>query len=162
MAKPKSIAVPETPDNPDTLQAADVGPGAVPTFLYYFTSATLLTSFVALKGLNLSFATGGPQQLGLLGGLLAGGIGAYFNRTVAIALAAPESGQARTGVEAVLADMGYHLSETVDDDGMVVQVYERSALRQLLSGRIYLQRQDQCIVAGRAGQLRQLQRRMKG
>lgn len=145
----------------ETLQAADVGPGAIATFLYYFTSTTLLTSFVAFKGLNLSFATGLPQQLGLLAGLVAGGLGAYFNRTIAITIAAPNSDRTLSEVEAVLQDMGYSLSETVEDEAMVVRVYQRQPLRQLLSGQIYLQQQaDQLTVASRAGQVRQLQRRL--
>ncbi|MEO0409024.1 MAG: hypothetical protein AAF289_16900 [Cyanobacteria bacterium P01_A01_bin.135] len=143
------------------LQAADVGPGAIATFLYYFTSTTLLASFVAFKGLNLSFATGQPQVLGLLAGLLAGGLGAYFNRTVATAIATPNSDRTLVEVEAVLEDLGYSLGETVTDEAMVVRIYQRSPLRQLLSGQIYLQQQSQqLIIASRAGQVRQLQRRL--
>ncbi len=151
---------------PTTLEATDVGPGFTATFLYYFTSATLLATLVAARGLNLSFGTGLPQQLGLAVGLVAGGLGGYFNRTAAISISAPPGSASLAQVNGVLDEMGYHLDEA--DSASVdvsldspLRVYVRSPLRQLLSGRVYVQQDDnQLTIASRAMHLRDLQRRL--
>ncbi|MGF1538585.1 MAG: hypothetical protein ACFB4J_19155 [Elainellaceae cyanobacterium] len=142
-------------------KASDFGPGFTATFLYYFTSAAILTALVAARGLNVSLASGVPQQLGLIVGLLAGWAGGYFNRTVELSVVLPKR-RALGQVEEALGEMGYGLAESAQwDEGNPVRIYQRSPLRQLLSGRIYLQQADsQITVAGRAGHLRDLRRRL--
>lgn len=159
MTKPPAAAKPPTETLAD---ASDFGPGFTATFLYYFASASILTALVATRGLNVSMATGLPQQLGVIVGLLAGWAGGYFNRTVALSIAAPNR-RALAQVEAALNEMGYHLSEaeSPQDEGEPVRVYVRSPLRQLLSGRVYLQQEGKSLtVASRAVHLRNLQRRL--
>lgn len=166
-SQPKS-SQPKTESVPP-LAAADVGPGFTATFLYYFTSATLLATLVATKGLNLSLASGLPQQLGLVVGLAAGAAGGYFNRTVALSIAAPNTARTRAKVEAALSDMGYSLDApnpaisepATGEASSPLSVYVRSPLRRLLSGRIYIQQDgNQLTMASRAGHMRQLQRRL--
>ena len=62
------------------------GPGLLVTFLYYFSSTAVIFTLVVSRGMGLGTETGIPQAIGVAGGLLAGGIGAYFNRTVSWAL----------------------------------------------------------------------------
>lgn len=160
MAKSSRVKAESAPP----LEAEGVGPGFTATFLYYFTSATLLATLVATKGLALSLGTGLPQQLGLGVGLAAGAVGGYFNRTVALSMAAPNTARTRAKVESALSEMGYSLDESeppADGAGAPLNVYVRSPLRRLLSGRIYIQQDgNQLTVASRAGHIRQLQRRL--
>jgi len=151
------------------LQASDVGPGAFATFLYYFTSTTILAALVAVRGLDMSVTTGVPQRLGLMVGLLAGGLGIYFNRTATISIAAPNGDRTLGEVEAALAEIGYRLdqaelelsSEATGSSEIPLRVYQRAALGRLLSGRVYIQQmENQLIIASRAVHLRQLQRQL--
>ncbi|MGB3612160.1 MAG: hypothetical protein WBA10_00090 [Elainellaceae cyanobacterium] len=148
------------------LKASDVGPGAFATFLYYFTSTTILSALVVVRGLDLSVTTGVPQRLGLMVGLLAGALGVYFNRTVTLEVAASNSDRTLAEIEAALSELGYSLDEAAlaaaDDTDLPFRVYQRSALGKLLSGRVYVQQaKNQLIVASRAVHLRQLRRQLE-
>jgi hypothetical protein len=60
--------------------------GFLPTFLYYFTGATLIAAVSSAQAFNLDLATGAPFRFGIVPGLMAGLAGAYFNRTVSLAI----------------------------------------------------------------------------
>ncbi|MEB3355872.1 MAG: hypothetical protein VKK04_04045 [Synechococcales bacterium] len=140
--------------------ASPFGPGFWATFLYYFTSMALLSTLLAAKGLGLGVSTGIPQQLGLVAGLMAGGLGGYFNRTTAIALPISNQKTFLKTLNEALEAMGYYPNPELDwEEG--VRVYERSPLRKVFSGRVYVQLEAQrAIVASRAMHIRSLKRRL--
>lgn len=111
------------------------GPGFVSTFLYYFVCTSFATTFVAAKGLNMGFSTGFPQQIGLILGLFAGLLGGYFNRTTSFSVAFNDRKDFLKLLENTLQDMGYSQSSE-DEDGVLV--YERSPVRKLFSGKMFV------------------------
>ncbi|MGF1499909.1 MAG: hypothetical protein ACFB8W_24235 [Elainellaceae cyanobacterium] len=146
--------------SPEPADASPFGPGFFATFLYYFASMALLSTFVAIKGLGLGISTGIPQQLGLVAGVVAGVLGGYFNRTMAIALPIQNQTKFLNTLNQTLEAMDYHPNPELDwEDG--VRVYERSPLRKLFSGRVYVQIEaQQAIIASRAVHVRNLRRRL--
>lgn len=131
------------------------GPGFAATFLYYFAATGVIFTLVAMQGMGFSSASGLPQQLGLAGGLIAGLIGAYFNRTITIAIPFQNQKKFKATLEATLNAMGYQQVSEEDD----IRIYERSNLSRWLSGKIYVQlEKDQATIASRAVHIRQLQK----
>lgn len=135
------------------------GPGFGMTFLYYFSVTALITAFLTTRGLHIDMETGIPNQLGLITGSLAGLLGGYFNRSVLLELPITNRKSFIKQLNQVLADMGYELSDTLEDD---VMVYQRSALRQLFSGQIYIQiTPKQAVLSSRSTQIKQIQKRLE-
>ncbi|MGB3496015.1 MAG: hypothetical protein WBA57_25020 [Elainellaceae cyanobacterium] len=135
------------------------GPGFVSTFLYYFVCTSFATSFVAAKVLNLGFSTGFPQQIGLLLGLFAGLMGGYFNRTTSFSIAFSERQKFLDLLEETLQDMGYSQSRE-DDDGVLV--YERSPIRKLFSGKMFVKLESgEATIASRFIHTSSIRRRLQ-
>jgi hypothetical protein len=141
-------------------QSRNFGPGFTPTFLYYFVSTSLVMSLVISKGMHLPIATGYPQQLGIVAGLIAGGLGGYFNRSASITVSAPDTQKLLKSLDATLTELRYRkLADTEETQDETVLVYERLNFARLFSGQVYLAiEQDGIIVATRFGQLRQIQK----
>lgn len=136
------------------------GPGFFPTFLYYFSGTALVTTFLAVKSLGLSLETGIPGEFGLLFGSLGGLIGAYFNHNRLLEIPFANRKAFLNQLDQSLTEMGY----AQDPDAMLegVLVYRRTALRQLFSGRIYVQIGDkQATLSSRALHLRGLKKRLQ-
>lgn len=130
-----------------------VGPGFLPTFLYYFTGATIIFTLLAVKGLGLGLSTGVPEQLGLVGGLVAGGFGAYMNQTTSFSVQFRDRKKFLKELDAALRELGYEQTSEIEG----VQVYERSSFRKLFSGKIYVQLEgNSATIASRASNTRQL------
>lgn len=135
------------------------GPGWGITFLYYFSGTALVTTLLAMKILNLSLDTGIPNQLGLVAGAFGGVIGAYVNHNNTLEVPYKNRQGFLKRLEPILADMGYSEDPETVSEGF--QTYRRPLLRQLFSGRIYVQcLSDRAVIAGRSLQLRALKRRL--
>jgi len=135
--------------------AMQSGPGFAATFLYYFATTGVIFTLVAMQGLGLSTTSGLPQQLGIAGGVVAGLIGAYFNRTLTITVPFQNRKKFLATLETALNAMGYQ-QVTEEDDS---RVYQRSNLSKWLSGKIYVQlEKNQATIASRAVHIRQLQK----
>jgi hypothetical protein len=133
------------------------GPGFTATFLYYFATTGVIFTLVAMQSMGLSPTSGLPQQLGIAGGLVAGLIGAYFNRSMTIAVPLSNQKKKLAPLETALRTMGYQ--QVSEED--TVRVYERSNLSKWLSGKIYVQiEKDQATIAGRAVHIRRLQKEL--
>jgi hypothetical protein len=131
------------------------GPGFLPTFLYYFTGATIIFTLLAVKGLGLSLETGIPAQLGVVSGLIVGGVGTYLNQTTTFSIQFRDRKKFLKELKTSLNELGYEPTSEVDG----IQIYERSSVRKLLSGRIYIQLEgNQATIAGRAASMRRLQK----
>lgn len=156
----------------------DYGPGGSATFLYYFTSTAIIFAFITARTLGTGLE-GVPQQVGLLGGIVGGLLGAYFNRTITLSLEEylaqlHESAAADTTVKStsskkmkqmaiapdlqkILTAMGYDQTTEPNDDG--VAVYTRSGLSRFVSGKIYVHtEEDKTTVASRAIHIRALKK----
>ena len=136
----------------------EYGPGFVSTFLYYFVMTALVGTFVAWKGLGLGISTGAPQQLGILVGLFAGALGGYVNRTVSFSVAFDNKDDFEKTLDEALDAMGYH---HVRDNDNGVSVYERSPVRQLLSGKVFVKFENgEATIASRSIHIWGLRRRL--
>ncbi|MEO0489246.1 MAG: hypothetical protein AAF215_23825 [Cyanobacteria bacterium P01_A01_bin.123] len=122
--------------------APSFGPGFFLTFLYYFSSTTLLASLVAAQSLHIPYGTGIPMQMGAAVGVFGGLLGGYLNRSATITVPFTSRKRFLPQLNATLTDMGYTKTKTLDDDNGEIWVYQRSILRQLLSGKIYVQMSD--------------------
>jgi uncharacterized membrane protein required for colicin V production len=137
------------------------GPGFLSTFLYYFATTALLTAFITNKGLNFDLATGLPQQLGVIVGLLTGLIGAYFNRTTSFSVTFKNRPVFLQNLNEILSEMGYEEGDRLDglDD---IRIYRRMALGKLLSGRVFVElKPGEATIASRSIQLKGIRERIK-
>jgi hypothetical protein len=131
------------------------GPGFLPTFLYYFTGTAIIFTLLASKGLGLSLSTGVPEQLGILGGLVAGTLGAYLNQTTTFSVQFRDRQKFFRELETTLNQLGYE--QTAEEDGL--RVYERSSARKLFSGKVYVQLEGNSATLGsRASIVRRLRK----
>ncbi|MEM8544491.1 MAG: hypothetical protein AAGF66_10960 [Cyanobacteria bacterium P01_H01_bin.119] len=139
------------------------GPGFFLTFLYYFSGSTLLASLMAAQSLQIPYGTGIPMQMGAAIGLFGGTIGGYFNRSATLEV--PFNGKRKTFLERlnpILDEMGYRRADTVEDETGEIWVYQRSLLRQMFSGKIYVQLQaNAATITSRAVHLRGLRRQLQ-
>jgi hypothetical protein len=156
-----------TPSSSTPLSDADTAPelqtlGFWATFLYYFTGTSLIAAITSAQTLHLDLDSGLPFQFGGLFGVLAGAVGAYYNRTtqVEIPIATPKTFNPKFAQ--TLQNMGY---TPVDPDKSETlpgyEVYRRSGLRHWFSGSLLVQQQPQQVkLYGRARINRQLQKRL--
>jgi hypothetical protein len=130
------------------------GPGFLSTFIYYFATTAIVITTVVSQGTGLEIATGIPQQIGALGGALAGLVGVYFNRSVAIVVPFLEKEKFLAELETLLTAMGYQLQA----EGNEVRVYARSGINKWLSGRVFVKFEGQeATIASRAVHMRQIE-----
>jgi hypothetical protein len=136
------------------------GPGFALTFLYYFSGSVLVATFLAFKSFGYGLSTGLPGQLLLTVGAIGGFLGGFFNHTMTLTVPFKSRKQfLKTLVQDTLEPMGYELAEEVDD----IWVYRRSTLRQIFSGKIYVEIQrDRAILASRAVHIRYLRKKLLG
>lgn len=134
----------------------EFGPGIAATFLYYFTSTAVIFTLVTAQTVGGSL-DGFPKQIGLLGGIVGGLAGTYFNRTISLSLAQQDPPVTPKQLTQLLETMGYAVTEV--DEADQVTVYERSGLSRFLSGKIFVQTGEKdTLVAGRAIHIRALKR----
>lgn len=144
------------------------GPGLATTFLYYFVFSAILGCFVTAQALGLSYQDATTVQSGLLMGLLAGALGAFFNRTVTLDLPVPQTKRERRVFEdelqAQLGRLRFEPRPDADgeaDDGEAgaIAIYQRAGSGSLFSGRLYLDADEaQVHIRGRAKIIKQLKR----
>ncbi len=128
--------------------------GFLTTFIYYFATTAIVITVVVSQATGLEIATGIPQQIGALGGALAGLVGVYFNRSVAIVAPFLEKEKFLAELETLLTAMGYQLQA----EGNEVRVYARSGIQKWLSGRIFVKFEGQAAtIASRAVHMRQIE-----
>ncbi|HIK46448.1 MAG TPA: hypothetical protein IGR64_16435 [Leptolyngbyaceae cyanobacterium M65_K2018_010] len=136
------------------------GPGFGVTFLYYFLGTALVTTLLARQTLGVALDTGVPTQLGLLCGGVGGMLGALVNRSRTLVLACPSQKKFQLQLTTLLAEMGYSPALEEAPDGLLV--YQRSALGQWLSGKVYVQIEgNRAHIRSRATHLRRLQKRLE-
>lgn len=133
------------------------GPGIAATFLYYFSSTAVVLAFVVSRSLGIGIDTGLPQQFGVIGGLIAGILGAYFNRTVSFTVPVQSQKKFLNELESQLSQLGYE--QVAEEEG--VYTYQRSSLSKWFSGRIFVQLEEkQATIASRAITVRGLKKQL--
>jgi hypothetical protein len=148
-------------------QTPQFGPGFLSTFLYYFATTAIVTTFIASKGLHLAVGTGLPQQLGLVLGILAGLLGGYFNRTTHFSVAFTQQKAFLKALDDALSKLGYTKvssddDSSSDDENENVLVYRRSMLGRFLSGRVFVQvKPREATIASRAIQLNRIRQEVE-
>jgi hypothetical protein len=130
------------------------GPSFLTTFIYYFATTALILTLVISQSTGLAIASGIPQQVGAIGGVLVGLVGIYFNRSVMVTAHFSDRKKFLTELEAILTTMDYKLLTEEED----IRVYERSGFRKWLSGRVFVQlEKQQATIATRAVHMRCLE-----
>jgi hypothetical protein len=134
-----------------------MGPGWVPTFLYYFVCTTLIVSFVAESGTE-TLQMGNPYPIGILCGLVVGSLGAYFNSHITISLPIKNRGAFLAKLNAALTEMGYQETSQLAE----FTVYERSAARKIFSGKLFVHIEPKsATISGRSLRVRTLRQRLE-
>jgi hypothetical protein len=128
------------------------GPGAAATFLYYFTSTALVITFVMSRSVGSESLS---QPISVLGGVVAGGLAVYFNRTTSFTMPVQSRKKFLKSLDATLAQLGYQQVSEAED----LRTYERSSFSKWFSGRIFVQIVDQeATIASRAATVRALKK----
>lgn len=138
------------------------GPENSLTFLYYFGTTTLLTIVLASSVLHLSPMSVIPNQLGLVMGLVGGGLGLYFNRSVTLKQTIKGRKVFLNQISQPLAELGY---APIEDDSLPADliIYARNNLRGLLSGKIYIRLEAKtAYITSRAVHIRGLKQTIDG
>ncbi|MEQ8541842.1 MAG: hypothetical protein RIB93_30830 [Coleofasciculus sp. D1-CHI-01] len=112
-----------------------LGPGFWATFYYYFTGMTLVVAVLASQVLGLSLTQPLPYRYGITLGFVAGLVGAYFNRSVTFSLEFKNKKVFTKTLNKTLSDMGFEPKSEIDS----FVVYQRPALRNLFSGKVFVQ-----------------------
>lgn len=133
----------------------NLGPGAAATFLYYFTSTALVITFVMSRSVGVDSLS---QPISVLGGVVAGGLAVYFNRTTSFTVPVQSRKTFLKSLNASLAQLGYE--QVSEEEGL--RTYERSSFSKWFSGRIFVQIVGQeATIASRAATVRSLKKIVK-
>jgi hypothetical protein len=150
--------MPESPETTDDRPSLilPTGPGFALTSLYYFSGSVLVALVLATKTFGIG-VTGVSGELALAVGAVGGLLGGFYNHTMTMEVPFTNRKTFLRSLEATLEELGYTLA--TESDG--VRVYQRNTIRQLFSGKIYLQCQDGvATLASRAIHIRTLQKRI--
>ncbi len=132
------------------------GPGFVPTFLFYFVGTTLIVAFVIAQGAPELEVN--PFQAAILFGLLAGGIGSYFNSHQTTSFPIKNRGAFLKALGDSLSQMGYGEKEKLED----LTIYERPVPSNFFSGKLFVQlEKETATISGRSSIIRSLKKRMQ-
>lgn len=147
-----------TPPEPSSLPSElPTGPGPVFTFAYYFSGAALIATLVVVKALGAGLGTGITGQLALAAGSIGGTLGVLFNRTKTLEISVSGRRAWKQPLEQALTARGYTLAATEGP----VSVYQKSRLRRLFAGDIYVYHHDQTVVlVSRAANIRALEKHL--
>jgi hypothetical protein len=133
----------------------ELGPGIVPTFLYYFVGGTLIAALVASQGI---VEVSNPVQIGLPFGLFAGLVGTYFNRSELWTVPYTNKKAFTEKLATVLTDLGYQETSTVEG----YTVYARSQLNQITTGKVLVQLEEcSAAIIARASTIRTLKQQLE-
>jgi hypothetical protein len=130
------------------------GPNFWVSFLYYFAGTTLIVLLVASQGMGMNLDMALPYQMGTFCGLIAGIIGAYFNRSVTISVTFPNSKTLIRELDKALAQIGFEQKTQLDD----YTIYSQSvALRTVFSGKIFVKIENNSAqISGRSRHIKRL------
>ncbi|MEM6518884.1 MAG: hypothetical protein AAF722_06070 [Cyanobacteria bacterium P01_C01_bin.70] len=134
------------------------GPGASFTFLYYLVTAGVITNLFTARLYGVSAVTLLPEVAGLAGGVIAGLLGIFFNRSQTLTVPFTSKKQFRRLLNDVMTSMGYALEETSG----TVERYQKPNASRWFTGDIFVQQRDKAAVfVSRASNIRTVARQLK-
>ncbi|MEQ9550938.1 MAG: hypothetical protein RIM23_15150 [Coleofasciculus sp. G3-WIS-01] len=135
-----------------------LGPGFWATFYYYFTGMTLIVALLASQVLGLSLTQPLPYRYGITLGLVAGLLGAYFNRSVTLSLEFKNKKVFTQTLNTTLAEMGFEPQAEINN----FLVYQRPALRNVFSGKVFVQiEKGMATIVSRASTIKRLRQKIE-
>lgn len=146
---------------PDSNDAPLPGPGAGFTFLYYFSMSILVVAIAGSQGLDIPISSAILYRYGIIFGLIAGGVGTYFNRTSSIEVSMQDLPSFKIQLEQILAELGYEFDASATEQQENYTVYRRLGLARVFSGTVFVDhRPQETQIVSRISTLRNLQRRL--
>ncbi|GAB4237474.1 MAG: hypothetical protein Kow0049_23280 [Stanieria sp.] len=130
-------------------------PGFWLTFLYYFAVTNLIVAITVSQGMGLSWQDKSIYQLGVLLGLIAGLLGAKFNRNITINKAFKNDKTLIKTLNKSLAEMGFQAKSELDD----FTVYQKSKISSIFAGKVFVKidKNLKCVtIVGRASIIEKL------
>lgn len=130
-------------------------PGFWLTFLYYFAVTNLIVAITVSQGMGISWQDKSIYQLGVLLGLIAGLLGAKFNRNITINKDFKNDKTLVKTLNKSLAEMGFQAKSELDD----FTVYEKSNFGSIFAGKVFVKidKNLKCVtIAGRANLIKKL------
>lgn len=130
-------------------------PGFWLTFLYYFAVTNLIVAITVSQGMGLSWQDKSIYQLGVLLGLIAGLLGAKFNRNITINKAFKNDKTLIKTLNKSLAEMGFQAKSELDD----FTVYQKSKISSIFAGKLFVKidKNLKCVtIVGRASIIEKL------
>lgn len=119
---------------------------------------TLVVAVLASQVLGLSLTQPLPYRYGITLGLVAGLVGAYFNRSVTFSLEFKNKKAFAKTLNKTLSDMGFEPKSEIDN----FVVYQRSALRNIFSGKVFVQIDNGiATIISRASIIRRLRQKIE-
>ncbi len=110
-------------------------PGFWLTFLYYFSVTNLIVILVVSQGMGINFNDRILYQIAIFLGLIAGLIGAKFNRSVTISASFANKKKFSKILNETLSQMGFEPKSQLEN----FTVYEKSSWKSLFTGKIFVQ-----------------------
>lgn len=133
------------------------GPGFAVTFLYYFSTTTLIVTFLVAQETHVNFLAPANFQMGIVTGTLVGLVAAYFNHNITIDIEFKKKRTFINKLNQALSQMGLDEQMQVGD----FVVYYKSGLKKFLSGKISIKMEKKsAIIMGRSSQVKQLKRNL--
>ena len=134
------------------------GPGFAVTFLYYFSTTTLIIAFLVAQKANVNFLSPANFQMGIVVGTLVGLVAAYFNHNITIEFEFKKKHTFTTKLNQALSKMGFDEQRQVED----FVVYYKSGVKKLFSGKISIKIEKKSArIMGRSSQVKQLRQNIK-
>lgn len=131
------------------------GPNGFITFMYYFGLTSLILSLPIARFLHLDLETSLPYQYALVLGVMGGGWGTYFNRSLTLQITHKNPQEILSKLESQLNELGF--TECEQKDG--IRVYSPPILQSFFMGKIRVLIQEKQIkIVGRAIHMREFQK----
>ncbi|MBE9170347.1 hypothetical protein IQ238_23435 [Pleurocapsales cyanobacterium LEGE 06147] len=128
-------------------------PGFWLTFLYYFSVTNLIVILVVSQGMGIGFNDRLLYQIAVLLGLIAGLVGAKFNRSVTLSAYFSNKKAFSKILNEILSQMGFEPKSQLED----FIVYDKSSWKTLFTGKIFVQIEDSsATIIGRSSIIKKL------
>ena len=136
------------------------GPGIAISFLYYFSTTTMIVAFFYSQSLDTSMFSPLPYRYGMVFGVVTGAIGAYLNRSKTISTSFKKSRAKQefsNKLQEALVEMGFEPKSEEED----YTIYGKSSLKSFFAGKIFVQiDKKSAAIAGRATDLKKLSKKL--
>jgi hypothetical protein len=131
-------------------------PGFWLTFLYYFAVTNLIVAITVSQGMGISWQDKSIYQLGVFLGVIAGLLGAKFNRNITINKTFKSYKILEKRLNKSLAEIGFKATSELEN----FTVYERGKFKSFFTGRIFVKidKSHNCVtIVGRAALIKSLE-----